>query len=108
MHRAFKGLVLFSLVFIGQSIFLQAEEAATTFKVVSWNLEWFPGRAPKSSQAEKDSQVAAVQAALAEIKPDILLLQEIRNEDAAKLALAKLPELKLAVFSKFDGDQQVA
>lgn len=77
-------------------------------RVVTWNLEWFPGRAPKSTRAEKDAQITAVRAALAELKPDILVLQEVREEESVKLALQDLPGMEIAVFSKFDGAQQLA
>ena len=109
-YRALGGLVkvfLGTLLVAGAAGVLRAEEP-TTFRVVTWNVEWFPGRAPKSTQEAKDSQIAAVQTALAEMKPDILLLQEVRDQAAAELAMAKIPELKVAVFSKFDGQQQVA
>jgi endonuclease/exonuclease/phosphatase (EEP) superfamily protein YafD len=80
---------------------------ATEIRVLTWNLEWFPGRKPKSTQEEKDKQVAAVQAALVELKPDIILLQEVNDQAAAELAIAKLPDTKLAICSKFPGNQQV-
>lgn len=109
MYRAFWGIIrviFVSLALGGQTTLLRAGE--DTFKVVSWNLEWFPGRAPKASQERKEAHIAAVQEALAELKPDILLLQEVRDEEAAKLAVEKLPDMKVAVFSKFYGDQQLA
>lgn len=63
--------------------------AATAWKVTTWNLEWFPsGRADFTDAAVEARRTAEAAAVLRELDPDIILLQEIRDE-AAVVALAK-------------------
>lgn len=63
--------------------------AATAWKVTTWNLEWFPSGRPDFTdaavEARRTEEAAAV---LRDLDPDIILLQEIRDE-AAVQALAK-------------------
>lgn len=62
--------------------------AATTWKVTTWNLEWFPsGRPDYTNAAEEARRIAAAAAVLRDLDPDIILLQEVRDE-AAMQALA--------------------
>ena len=50
--------------------------------VATWNLEWFPGRKPNSSQAERLVHMSAAKDALIDIRPDILCLQKVRDWDS--------------------------
>lgn len=47
-----------------------------------------------------------VQKAIAEMNPYILLTQEIRNWEAAEAVVAKVPDLRVEITSRFQGDQQ--
>jgi endonuclease/exonuclease/phosphatase family metal-dependent hydrolase len=77
--------LLFALV----ALLSLSADAATTWKVTTWNLEWFPSGKP-DFRDEKIEQARIAEAAkvLGEIDPDIVLLQEVRDE-AAVQALAK-------------------
>ncbi len=63
--------------------------APTEWKVTTWNLEWFPAGAP-DVRDEKVEQRRTKEAAevLRTLDPDIVLLQEVRDEAAVE-ALAK-------------------
>lgn len=70
-------------------------------RIVAWNLEWFPGHKPNPTPEAQAEQMAAAKAALAEIKPDVLLMEEIRDwESAAELCTA-LPGVEVHVVSAF-------
>jgi endonuclease/exonuclease/phosphatase family metal-dependent hydrolase len=77
-------------------------------RIVTWNLEWFPGRAPGATPEAQSNHVAAVQAALAELNPDVVLFQEVRDWNAAQLAVARLPGFQVNVCSAFGGKQEQA
>jgi len=63
--------------------------ADTTWKVTAWNLEWFPSGKPDFRDAKvEQARIAAAANVLRELDPDIILLQEIRDEEAMQ-ALAK-------------------
>ena len=66
-------------LFLLLCLLLPLGAGAAEFRVVTWNIEWFPGHKPKSTPGEKAAHIAAAQNALAEIDPDILFLQEVRD-----------------------------
>jgi hypothetical protein len=43
--------------------------------IATWNLEWFPGGKPNSSQSERLVHMSAAKDALIDIRPDILCLR---------------------------------
>lgn len=70
-------------------------------RIVAWNLEWFPGHKPEATPEAAAEQMAAAKAALVELKPDVLLLAEIRDwESAAELCKA-VPGVEVHVVSRF-------
>ncbi len=72
-----------------------------SIRIVAWNLEWFPGHKPEPTPAAEREQMAAAKAAIAELKPDVLLLEEIRDwESAAELCKA-VPKMQVHVVSRF-------
>jgi endonuclease/exonuclease/phosphatase family metal-dependent hydrolase len=71
-------------------------------RVATWNIEWFPGRKPDASTAEASVQMAQARKAVARISPDILLLQEIRDWQAAQELCDAVPGLRVHVASRFD------
>jgi endonuclease/exonuclease/phosphatase family metal-dependent hydrolase len=91
------------LVFLlsAQTIF-----AAEPLKLVSWNLEWFPGGSPGASAEEAASKMLAAQNALKVLNPDILCLQEVRDWAAANKLISVLPGYHIAIVSAFKGQQQ--
>ena len=106
------------LILVFSGFWFSLAVAADQFRVTTWNLEWFPSGSPNLAapeiEAERIEKAAAV---LAEINPDVILLQEIRDsETCEKLAVALKPEhYQVAVCSAFRdavggtiGRQQVA
>ncbi len=85
---------------------LAAANAAGPLKLVSWNLEWFPGGSPGASAEAGAKKMAAAQNALRAINPDILCLQEVRDWAAANELVSVLPGYHVAIVSAFKGKQQ--
>jgi hypothetical protein len=80
--------------------------ATEPLKLVTWNLEWFPGGSPGASLDAGADRMIAAQNALRVINPDILCLQEIRDWSVANELVSVLPGYYLAVVSAFGGKQQ--
>jgi endonuclease/exonuclease/phosphatase family metal-dependent hydrolase len=70
-------------------------------RIATWNLEWFPGGKPNSSQAERLVQMSAAKDALIDIRPDILCLQEVRDWDSVADLVSILPNFQTLVVSRF-------
>jgi len=94
---------------------LGCAQAAEVVRVVSWNLEWFPGRKPSASQKERDHHFLEVAAILPQFRADVIVLQEVRDDDTAQKLAAILPGFTVHVttafkdgFSNTPGLQQVA
>jgi endonuclease/exonuclease/phosphatase family metal-dependent hydrolase len=88
---------------------LAADLRAEPVKVVAWNLEWFPGRTPDASLSVAQEHIRDVQLALRHLKPDILIVSEIKEAGALRTAIKDLNGLRLDAISQFPGrPQQVA
>jgi endonuclease/exonuclease/phosphatase family metal-dependent hydrolase len=96
-----------SLIFAIFAIFLLSSVEAEEIRVATWNIQWFPGTRPNATEELVAKHIKDVQTAIADIRPDILLMQEIRNWNAAKLAVELNPELMVHVTSQFTGSQQL-
>jgi endonuclease/exonuclease/phosphatase family metal-dependent hydrolase len=70
-------------------------------RIVTWNLEWFPGRKPNSSQVERLVHMSAAKDALIDIRPDVLCLQEVRGWDSVAELVSVLPNFQTLVVSRF-------
>ena len=61
----------------------KSAESTNNIRLTTWNLEWFPNgsakEAPPDQQNQRINEAANV---LLPIKPDIILLQEVRDYDA--------------------------
>lgn len=58
---------------------------ATTWKVTTWNLEWFPSGKPDFTDAKIEAErIAEAAKVLKDLDSDVILLQEVRDEAAAK------------------------
>jgi endonuclease/exonuclease/phosphatase family metal-dependent hydrolase len=79
---------------------------AAEFRVVTWNIQWFPGMRPGADEAVVAKHIEDVQNAIAQMNPDILVMQEIRNWEVAEAAIAKVPGLRVEITSRFQGAQQ--
>jgi endonuclease/exonuclease/phosphatase family metal-dependent hydrolase len=77
------------------------DAGAEVVTVATWNLEWFPGRKPNSSQSERLVHMSAAKDALLDIRPDILCLQEVRDRESVAELVSILPKLQTLVVSRF-------
>lgn len=57
-------------------------------RLLSWNLQWFPGRSPTAPLDAQDAHLREVAAVLRTVQPDILFLQEVKSEAAVAELLA--------------------
>ena len=91
-------------------ITLAAPEAqARKIRVVSWNLEWFPGWKSDAQPEKQDMHMKMVQKALRRIDPDVLILSEVRDAAAVNEAIRGLRGFKLNTITTFGGrPQQIA
>lgn len=83
-------------------------------RLVTWNLEWFPGKKPAAAQEERDKHFLEVAAVLPQFRADIIVLQEVRNDDAVQKLAKLLPGFSAHVTSRFTdtftrklGEQQI-
>ncbi len=53
--------------------------SSTTITASFWNIQWFPGRRPNASRAEENRQIRAVHRDIAQLAPDVLGLEEVRD-----------------------------
>jgi endonuclease/exonuclease/phosphatase (EEP) superfamily protein YafD len=84
-------------------------DSSTTITATFWNIQWFPGRRPNASRAEEDRQVRAVHRDLAQLTPDVIGLEEVRDLEHASLAVQPLSGFKVDVCSNFpprEGQQE--
>ena len=78
-----------------------AKADADPLKVISWNMEWFPGKRPTASAAEADAHMKAGQEALKSLNPDIFIGVEITDWDAFHQLCSVVPGLTVHVVSTF-------
>jgi hypothetical protein len=67
---------------------------AETVTIATWNLEWFPGRKPVSSETERIVHMSAAKDALLDLHADILCLQEVRDWDSVAELVSVLPSFR--------------
>lgn len=75
--------------------------SAEALRVVSWNIEWFPGLKAKAPMEDRLAHFDAVQPELQKMKPDLLLAQEITDQEAFEKLVAIVPGMKVHTFSRF-------
>jgi endonuclease/exonuclease/phosphatase family metal-dependent hydrolase len=92
---------LFSSLFLMLSLLVPGWGQSAPLKVVSWNMEWFPGKRPTASSAEIDTHMKAGKAALQAINPDIFIGVEITDWDAFHEVCSAVPGLVVHVVSSF-------
>jgi len=102
-----RWLILFALL-------LGCSSAQEVVRVVTWNLEWFPGKKPAASLEERERHFSEVAAVLPQMHADVLVLQEVRNDEAAQRLAKLLPGFSVHVTSRFPdsfthtlGEQQI-
>jgi len=105
MNFAFRFLLVAAL---GVASAFAQDSAPLKLKIAFWNVEWFPGTHPNPTQAEMDAHIAKVVPTIESIKPDVIGLEEVKDFDAAKIAVGKLPGANVQVCSAYlDENQQI-
>ena len=89
-----------TLAIFGVLLLLQSVRAEIV-SIVTWNLEWFPGGKPTSSEAERIVHMSAAKDALLDLHADILCLQEVRDWDSVAELISVLPGFQPLVVSRF-------
>ena len=75
--------------------------ASKELTVAFWNIQWFPGGRPSASANAEKRQTTAVHSEIPKLNPDILGMEEVRNWDAAALAVQPLNGMKVEVCANF-------
>jgi len=70
-------------------------------QILSWNIEWFPGKGFESTPDREQAQIEVVQEELRRLDPDILIASEIRDWAAFEEAVRVVPGLRIHVVSNF-------
>ena len=89
-----------TLAICGALLLLQ-DVTAEVISIATWNLNWFPGGKPTSSEAERIVHMSAAKDALLELRADILCVQEVRDWDSVAELVSILPGLEPLVVSRF-------
>lgn len=95
------NLVHRSLLILATAIVATASLDAAPLKVVSWNLEWFPGKRPTASAKEADDHMKDAREALKKINPDVFIAIEVRDWAAFQELVSAVPGLTTHVVSSF-------
>jgi len=88
----------------------QVDSAQTTsspdsLRVISWNIEWYPGQRRNPTPEEAQHHAERVKPIVARLNPDLLLAQEIANWQAFAELCDAVPDLRPAVVSAFHSEQ---
>src|SRR5438477_11634871 len=79
----------------------RAPARPTTITATFWNIQWFPGRRPNPSHSEENRQIRAVHRDFAQLDPDIIGLEEVRDWHQAEVGVQPLDKFKVDVCSNF-------
>ncbi len=83
---------------------VEAANTATEVKIATWNLRWFPAGVPQTQPAKDEyRRTSSVGRFIAWQKPDILMVQEMRDAASCSnlIEQVKDPKFKLAVCTQF-------
>ena len=95
------GFALFPTLELSADNPPESAAGSNGLRIISWNIEWFPGKRNYARGEEMRKQSQVVSEAVAEIKPDILLAQEIRDWESFARLCEVVPDLRPAVVSAF-------
>lgn len=74
---------------------------AAPLKVITWNMEWFPGKRPTASEKEAAEHMKAGQEALKAMDPDVFIGVEVTDWNAFHEVCSVVPGLVVHVVSSF-------
>src|ERR1051325_2701109 len=83
------------------SVLLAGQCYAEQFKIVTWNVNWFPGKHPASNKVQRVIHMSEAHDVLLGLQPDILCLQEVRDYEAVAMLVGVLPRFNVYVVSRF-------
>jgi endonuclease/exonuclease/phosphatase family metal-dependent hydrolase len=83
-------------------LLVRGECFADQFRVVTWNLDWFPGKNPASTEIQRVVHMSEAHDALLDIQPDILCLQEVRDYAVVQKLVEVLPHFDVHIVSRFN------
>lgn len=102
-----RWLILFLLLAASAS-------GAVVVRLVTWNLEWFPGGKPSATPEERERHFLQIANSLPQLRADVLVLQEVRDNETAERLARLLPGFQVHVtsafkdpFTKTAGEQQI-
>lgn len=75
--------------------------AETPLRIVSWNIEWYPGKFRQPSAEQEMAHKDVVARELAKMRPDVLLVQEMRDWESFAGLCEAVPGLRPAAVSAF-------
>lgn len=103
LPTAVRSVPYLHLLLAGMLLALSGTSPAqeSPLRVVTWNLQWFPGKSPAAKPDAAAAHIVELRAAVEEMKPDILVLQEVGSEHALLEAIPKASGLELSVMSRF-------
>ncbi len=78
---------------------LRAENAP--LRIVTWNLQWFPGKSPGAGKDAAVLHIEEVQKSLLRINPDIIVFQEVAAEAPLVEAISVLKGFRVSIVSRF-------
>ncbi|MGZ5503878.1 MAG: endonuclease/exonuclease/phosphatase family protein [Chthoniobacterales bacterium] len=78
-----------------------AQDSTSVVRAAFWNIRWFPGGRPNAYRAEETRQINSVQQDVTKLNADVIGFEEVRNWDAAALAIKPLPGFKVDVCANF-------
>lgn len=97
-RSSFPALVLAALICVPSAL---AQAESSHIRAAFWNVRWFPGGRPNASRGEQERQTRSVQSDIAKLNADVIGFEEVRDWDAAALAVRPLDAFKVDVCSTF-------
>ena len=82
-------------------LFTATANGTEVVRLLTWNLEWFPGKKPAASEEARDAHFREVAAVLPQFRADVIVLQEVRNDEVAQRLAKLMPGYKVHVTSRF-------
>jgi endonuclease/exonuclease/phosphatase family metal-dependent hydrolase len=93
-----KLMLLAALLFLTGDVL---SASARDISVVSWNLQWFPGKSPFARAPARSNHLAEAKADLQRLNPDVFVAQEISNVQAFHDLVSVLTGYTVHVVSNF-------
>jgi endonuclease/exonuclease/phosphatase family metal-dependent hydrolase len=107
-HRPPRVCCLLLLIALGFGLFLPllpaAEKEPQTISLISWNIEWFPGKRRFARGEEMAAHAALVREELPKLNPDVLLTQEMRDWQSFAQLVEAVPGLVPVTVSAFTAE----